>query len=110
MPVNVPLSDRITNAQSLVLGVLAENNLSFTMSPILIELSSVLANDKKALNHLTMSQTPAFYKMHLGLAKTFTDETIENLQSSKFSLNIDEATSHSFKRVLSISKLLFISS
>ncbi|GBM80336.1 hypothetical protein AVEN_132899-1 [Araneus ventricosus] len=27
MPVNVPLSDRITNAQSLILGVLAENNL-----------------------------------------------------------------------------------
>ena len=27
MPINVPLADRITNAQSLVLGVLAENNL-----------------------------------------------------------------------------------
>ncbi|GBN13793.1 hypothetical protein AVEN_133559-1 [Araneus ventricosus] len=102
MPVNVPLSDRITNAQSLILGVLAENNLPFTMSPVLIELSKVLASDKKALNHLNMSRTAASYKMRLGLAKTFMDETAENLRSSKFSLNIDEATSNNFKRVLSV--------
>ena len=62
-----------------MLGVLAENNLPFTMSPILIKLSKVLANDEKVLNHLTMSQMAAYYKMLLGLAKTFTDETIENL-------------------------------
>ena len=67
------MSDRIINAQSLVLGVLAENNLPFTMSPILIKLSEVLANDEKVLNHLTMSQMAAYYKMRLGLAKTFTD-------------------------------------
>ncbi|GBN19209.1 hypothetical protein AVEN_6412-1 [Araneus ventricosus] len=102
MPVNFPLSDRITNAQSLILGVLAENNLPFTMSPVLIELSKVLASDKKALNHLNMSITAASYKMRLGLAKTFMDETAENLRSSKFSLNIDEATSNNFKRVLSV--------
>ncbi|GBN78213.1 hypothetical protein AVEN_45094-1, partial [Araneus ventricosus] len=102
MPVNVPQSDRITNAQSLILGVLAENNLPFTMSPVLIELSKVLASDKKALNHLNMSRTAASYKMRLGLAKTFMDETAENLRSSKFSLNIDEATSNNFKRVLSV--------
>ncbi len=48
MPVNVPLADRITNAQSLVLGVLAANNLPFTMSSVLIELRKVLANDKKS--------------------------------------------------------------
>ncbi|GBM52250.1 hypothetical protein AVEN_97382-1 [Araneus ventricosus] len=102
MPVNVPLSDRITNAQSLILGVLAENNLPFTMSPVLIELSKVLASDKKELNHLNMSRTTPSYKMRLGLAKTFMDETAENLRSSKFSLNIDEATSNNFKRVLCV--------
>ncbi|GBL83146.1 hypothetical protein AVEN_165357-1 [Araneus ventricosus] len=102
IPVNVPLSDRITNAESLVLGVLAENNLPFIMSPVLIELSKVLASDKKALNHLNMSRTAASYKMRLGWAKTFMDETAENLRSSKFSLNIDETTSNNFKSVLSV--------
>ncbi|GBL66512.1 hypothetical protein AVEN_259786-1 [Araneus ventricosus] len=102
MHVNVPLSDRITNAQSLILCVLAENNLPFTMSPVLIELSKVLASDKKALNYPNMSRTAASYKMRLGLAKTFMDETAENLRNSKFSLNIDEAASNNFKRVLSV--------
>ncbi|GBN42147.1 hypothetical protein AVEN_161989-1 [Araneus ventricosus] len=78
------------------------NNLPFTMSPLLIELSKVLASDKKALNHFNMSRTAASYKMRLGLAKIFMDETAENLRSSKFSLNIDEATSNNFKRVLSV--------
>ena len=67
-----------------MLGVLSENNLPFTMSPILIKLSKVLANGEKVLNHLTMSRIAAYNKMHLGLANTFTDETTENLQSSKF--------------------------
>lgn len=37
-----------------------------------------------------------------GLGKTFTDETILNLQYGPFSLNLDESTSESNKRILAI--------
>lgn len=102
MPINVPLGDRITNAECLVLGVLAQYNLPFSMCPVLIELSKTLANDKKALNHLNMLHTAASYKMHHGLSKTIAEETCENLQNVKFLLNIDEAASNNLKRILSI--------
>lgn len=72
------------------------------MSPVLIELGKILASDKKALNHLSMARTTASYKMRLGLAKTFIQQTTKNLRERKFSLNIDEATSSNVKRVLSI--------
>lgn len=101
-PINVPLCDRITNAQTLILGVMAENNLPFSISPVLIDLCKVLACDKKALNHLSMARTTASYKMRLGLSKTVINETVDNLQKCKFSLNIDEATSSNYKRVISI--------
>lgn len=37
-----------------------------------------------------------------GLGKTLIDETIDNLKTGPFSLNIDESTSNSDKRILAI--------
>ena len=99
---NAPLCDRVSNLEAMLLGVLAENNLPFTVAPVLIDLSKTMASDKKALSRLTMARTTASYKMKHGMAKTFFEETVTNLQTCKFSLNIDEATSTNRMRVLCI--------
>ena len=49
------------------------------------------------MNRITASQ-----KMKYGLAKTFKEELIEDLQKNRFSMNIDEAMSDSNKKVLTI--------
>lgn len=86
----------------MVLGVVAEHNLPLTMAPALIDLAKELAKDKKALDNLSMDRTTASYRIRHGLSKTFLEETINNIRSSPFSLNIDESTSNSNKRVLAI--------
>ncbi|GBN78845.1 hypothetical protein AVEN_147570-1 [Araneus ventricosus] len=99
---NVPLCDRISNAEALILGVIAEHNLPFSMAPVLVNVSKALAEDKKALNHLSLSRNCASYKMKFGVAKTFLQDTLKNLQTIKFSLNLDEATSNNNMRVISV--------
>ena len=88
--------------QALVLAVIAENSLPFTMAPVLVNMAKTLALDKHALAGLTMDRTTASYKLRFGLSKTIMNETIKNLNVSKFSLNIDEATSNNKKRVLTL--------
>ena len=86
----------------MVLGVLAEHNLPFTMAPALIDTAKELVKDKKVLDDLTMDRTTASYKMQYGLKKTVMEKTLHNIKSSSFSLNIDEATSSGNKKVLAI--------
>ena len=107
---NVPVCDRINNAEALVLGVLAEHSLPFSMAEVIVNVSKELSADKKALNHLVMKRASASYKMKFGIAKTFLQATIENLKSTKFSLNIDEATSVNNMRVLTLLCSYFSSS
>ncbi|GBM40158.1 Breast carcinoma-amplified sequence 3 [Araneus ventricosus] len=99
---NVPPYDRISNAEALILGVIAEHNLPFSMAPVLVNVSKTLAEDKKALNHLSLSRNCASHKMKFGVAKTFLQDTLKNLLTIKFSLNLDEATSNYNMRVLSV--------
>lgn len=98
----VTLGDRVANSQAMILGVIAEHSLPFTMSPVLINLSKELAKDQKALNSLAMDRTTASYKMQYGLKKTVLDQTLENIRGCLFSLNIDEAMSNNHKKVLAI--------
>ena len=72
------------------------------MAPDVIKLAKLLATDPKALSELAMDRTSASYKAHLGLAKTMNDSLISTLQQTKFSLNIDEATSENHHKVLTI--------
>lgn len=102
MSQNVPLCDRVLNSEALVLGVLAQHSLPFSMAEVIIDVSKALSQDKKALNHLNMKRASATYKMRFGVAKTFLQTTIENLRTVKFSLNVDEATSSNQLRVVSI--------
>ena len=49
-----------------------------------------------------MSRTAASYKLRYGVAKTLKDELLEELQTCVFSLNIDEATSKTDMKVLTV--------
>lgn len=101
-PAAIPLSARVITSQPTVLGFMAEHSLPFSIAPHLINLSKELARDQKALSSLSMDRTSASIKMRFGLAETLFAETIGNIQSMPFSLNIDEATSNNFSRVLTI--------
>ena len=86
----------------MVLGTLAEQSLPFTSAPVIVELMKQAAKDPDAVANLNMEGSSAQYKMVHGLAKTFHDQTVEELQKpgTLFSLNIDEATSTNLQKVL----------
>lgn len=62
----------------------------------------MLAKDPKALAELSMDRTSASYKLNYGVKKTIQDEVLEEIRSVPFSLNIDEATSKTYKRILGV--------
>ena len=86
----------------MVLAVIAEHSLPLKMAPVLVELSQCLAADKAALSQLKSSRTAASYKMVYGLGHSFSEKTFAYLRQYPFSLNIDESTSSSYKKVLSM--------
>nr|XP_055069280.1 uncharacterized protein LOC129450264 [Misgurnus anguillicaudatus] len=98
----VPMCNRIANAEAIVLAVIAEHSLPLTMAPVLVELSQCLAADKAALSQIKVSRTAASYKIVYGMGRTFAEKTFSNLRRYPFSLNVDESTSSSFKKVLSM--------
>ena len=98
----VTLGDRVANPQAMVLGAIAEHSLPPSMSPVLIDLAKELANDKKALNSLSMDRTSASYQMQYGLKQTIHDQTLSNLGKYPFSMNIDKTMSSNHKKVLAI--------
>lgn len=98
----VHVSDRVANAEATLLAFTAEHSLSLKVVPDLISLSKELARDKHALDRLSVDRTSASYKMKYGLAKTFEEELLEDLKQSYFSLNIDECTSETNHRVVTV--------
>lgn len=85
----------------MVIGVLAEHSLPFAIAPVIVELVQNLAIDKVALERMKLSRTAASYKMVNGLGRTFSERTFSNLRFP-FSLNLDESTSNSNKKVVLI--------
>lgn len=69
---------------------------------VIVELARTLALDKPALGGTKLSRTSASYKMVQGLGHTFSERTFESIRSNPFSINLDESTSSSNKKVLSI--------
>lgn len=96
------VSDRAVNAEAMVLGFIAEKSLPFSIAPDLIGLTKELARDQQALNGLSMDRTSASIKMRLGLAETIKSDLITYMKTSPFSLNIDEATSSNFHKILCV--------
>ena len=98
----VPVNDRRINAEAIILGFLAENDLPFTITPNLIKLCQQLAKDPKALSELKMDHCTASYKMIFGLASFFTKELVEELKNTFFCLNLDESTNSNQEKVVAV--------
>ncbi|KAK5911915.1 hypothetical protein CesoFtcFv8_001842 [Champsocephalus esox] len=86
----------------MVFGTIGEYSLPLSAAPVIVELAQTLALDKPALAHMKLSRTAASYKMVQGLGHTFSERTFQRIRSSPFSINLDESTSNSNKKVLSI--------
>lgn len=83
----------------MVLGVLAERSLPFSIAPVILELAQTLVLDKVALQGMKLSRTAAAYKMVHGFGRTYAERTFSNLRRIPFSLNIDESTTNNNKKV-----------
>lgn len=86
----------------MVLGVVAENSLPLTMSPVIIDLAKELARDRLALQDLSMDRTSASYTLTHGVKKTILNTLLDEMKAQPFSLNIDEATTKTNIRVLGV--------
>ena len=84
----------------MVLRVIAEQSFPLSIAPVLVDLAQTLALDKMALAQL--KRTEATYKMVNGLARTFSERTVYQLNRCPFSLNVDESTCNSNKKVLAM--------
>ena len=71
----VPIKDRKTNFEAMLLCFIAENNLPFTLAPKVINLTKEFAKDPKALGQLSVDRTSASYKMRLGVGRYFPRKT-----------------------------------
>ena len=98
----VPVNQRAAQMEAMVLAFVAEKDLPFTVTSGLLELMKAAAKDKKALGEVKLQRRSASYKMVHGVAKTFTGALAESLKQTKFSLNIDESTTKSQKKVLAV--------
>ena len=98
----VPMVDRVAQAQAMVLGFVAEHTLPYAIVPDIIALAQELSRDPKAMASMSMDRTNASYKMRFGLAKSFEEDMCEELRTTSFSLNIDEATSSNLEKVLAV--------
>lgn len=98
----VPLRDRSASMEAMLLAFIAEHSLPLSLAPQLVNLTKACSRDPQALSQVSLSKTSAAYKIKHGLSKTITDALIFDLQSTPFSLNIDEATSSNTKKVLCI--------
>ncbi len=84
----------------MVLATIAEYSLPLSAAPVIVKLAQTLALDKPALGGMKLSRTAASYKMVQGLGHIFSERTFESTRTSLFSLNLDESTSNSNKKVL----------
>ncbi len=86
----------------MVLGTIAEHSLPLSLAPVLVQLSQALAEDKAALNAMQLSRTSASYKMRYGMGLTIAERIFEHMRKLPYSVNIDEATSDTNKKVLAV--------
>ena len=98
----VPLFDRVSNAEAMILGTIAEHSMPLSFAPVITNLAKTLAEDKGALNGVQLSHTSASYKMKEGFGRTVQERVIVNMKRYPYSLNIDEATSNTNKKVLAV--------
>ena len=99
---NIPLSDRITHMERMVLYFVAEYSLSFSSARNIVEVVKEMMRDPKTANKLQAARQTTLYKMRHGLAKGLEKQLIDKLREGFFSFNIDEATSLNLYKVLTL--------
>ena len=92
--------------EGMVLSFVAEHKLPFAMANN-VELANEMMRDPLAAKTLKRSCTVAAYKLRDGLAKGLEEELIEKLKKCFFSLDLDEATSLTHHKVLTLSVSYF---
>ena len=96
---NIPLSDRITHMEGMVLSFIAEYSLPFSSARNIVELAKEMMCDPKAANKLQVARQTASYKMSHGLAKGLKKQLIDKLREGFFNFNVDEATNSNLYKV-----------
>ena len=99
---NIPLSDRITHMEGMVLSFIAEYSLPFSSARNIVELAKEMMRDPKAANKLQVARQTASYKIPHGSAKGLEKQLIDKLREGFFSFNIDEATSSNLHKLLTL--------
>ena len=66
----IPIVDRTANKESMVLSFMAENNLSFTLAPKLVDLLKECAADPKVLSSVSLTPCSAAYKLTYSVSLT----------------------------------------
>jgi hypothetical protein len=88
---------------------MAEHNVHLSLTTPLIELMKEMAQDKETLNKMSMSRTTATYKLVDGLGTVTHKKIVKDMKNNKFSINVDECTSQSKEKVLSVMVAFFYS-
>ncbi|GBN03593.1 hypothetical protein AVEN_201853-1 [Araneus ventricosus] len=93
--------DRVVNSDAMFLSFLAEKSLTFSLA-LDLQFIRRMSHDKKALNCITMHHTSASYKLRFGVSKIIKENVVEDFKKGKFSLNIDNSTSNSNEKVVTV--------
>ena len=79
-PKLIPLVDHTANMESMILSFMAENNLSFTLAPKLVELLIECAADPKVLSSVSLTPCSAAYKLTYGVSDFLKSGIIESMR------------------------------
>ena len=99
----MPLSDRLSEGEAVMVGFVTERNLSPIIAEDLRKLCYYFTRDPEVLPPMKWGRTSAGYKMKYGLAETFCDDLSADAQKAPFfSLDLHEATSSNHQKVLAV--------
>ena len=93
---------QVRHLEGHALSFLCENSSSLSMAPRLIEYRKILASDPRATKKLKMNQSSATYKIVSGIGHSRHLDIVSMLNTTPFSVNLDECTSKTGKCVFSI--------
>ena len=93
--------DRKSHAEACTQAFVAEHSLPLAMVPHIIKYAQ-MSRDQKVLENLSMERQTATYKLKEGLSLCVQKRFVLEMRKSKFSLNLDEATSNNNQKVLTV--------
>ena len=106
---NIPLCDCVSHMEGMVLLFVAKYSFPFSSAQNIVELCKEIIHDPKTVNKLQVARTAASYKMRNGLARGLGKQLVDKLKKGFFSFNIDEATSATLHKVLTLLESYFCS-